>query len=236
MALVIVGLFLGFKIYQFHRFPQTYQNAHSFYAAIQTASGQPMYTPVGIMLIWCVKFAVWLVETGIFVGYIASYVSRAKAIGIARGFMETAFPIGVAGIPVLIALTPYSLPRWLPFSSAFHLPFYLIIMGFILLGGLINLIGLLTLRRAFTIMTEARTVISHGIFRWVRHPLYLGHFIAFFGSLMLRLHAYTVVMYLVFCIGQVIRARLEERKLASAFPGYETYKQKTGMFFPRAFR
>jgi len=101
------------------------------------------------------------------------------------------------------------------------------------LGGLINLIGLWTLRRAFTIMTEARTLVTHGIFRIMRHPLYTGHFIMFLGSLLLRLHLVTVIAYLLFSIGQVIRARMEERKLQLSFPGYSAYKKATGMFFPK---
>ena len=192
-----------------------------------------MYAEAQITLLWGVKLAVWLVETGIYLGYIAAYASRAKAVQIARGFMETAFPVIVAGLPVLISLMPYSLPRWAPYASPRHLYYNLGITCLILLGGLINLIGLLTLRRAFTIMSEARELIVHGIFRWVRHPLYTGHFIMFLGSLLLRLHPVSVGIYLLFCIGQFMRARIEERKLRTAFSDYEDYQRRTGMFFPK---
>ena len=114
-----------------------------------------------------------------------------------------------------------------------HVYFYMGIMALMILGGGINLVGLLTLRRGFAIMSEARELIMHGIFRYVRHPLYTGHFIMFFGSLLLRLHPATIGMYLLFCIGQVIRAKIEERKLKAAFPRYETYRRRTGMFFPK---
>ena len=73
----------------------------------------------------------------------------------------------------------------------------------------------------------------HGIFRYIRHPLYTGHFIMFLGSLFLRLHLVTIGMYLLFCTGQFVRARIEERKLKEAFPRYEEYQRRTGMFFPR---
>lgn len=176
-----------------------------------------------------------MVETAIFLGYIAAYFTRKDAVGVARGVMETVFPFVVAGIPVLISLTPYNLPERVPFISFRHFYYYTGIMMLILSGGLINLVGLLTLRRSFTIMSEAREVITTGIFRWVRHPLYTGHFIMFFGSLCLRLHAYTLVLYILFAAGQVLRAGIEEKKLIRFFPEYRHYQEKTGMFFPKLF-
>ena len=106
-------------------------------------------------------------------------------------------------------------------------------MGLIAMGGMINLIGLLTMRQAFTIMTEARTLVTTGIFRYVRHPLYSAHIIMFFGSMLLRLHWITVLLYLLFLTGQVFRARIEERKLETTFADYARYRNRTGMFLPR---
>jgi protein-S-isoprenylcysteine O-methyltransferase Ste14 len=82
-------------------------------------------------------------------------------------------------------------------------------------------------------MSEARELVVRGIFGYIRHPLYTGHFIMFFGSLLLRLHPVSVILYLLFCVGQVLRARTEERKLMQAFPEYAPYREQTGMFFPR---
>jgi protein-S-isoprenylcysteine O-methyltransferase Ste14 len=233
VAVSIIAVFLGLRLYQFDLFPQRYSDALKFYGAFKTTAGQSLYTTGRIALLWWIKLAVWLVETAIYLGYIAAYASRARAVRIAQGFLETWFPVVVAGIPVLISLMPYSLPRWAPFTSTRHLYFYIGISALILLGGAINFIGLLTLRRAFTIMSEARELITHGIFRYIRHPLYTGHFIMFLGSLLLRLHPVSITMYLLFCIGQTVRAKIEERKLMTAFTEYGAYRRQTGMFFPR---
>ena len=233
VALSIISVFLVLRIYHFDRFPQSFEDAGNFYRAIRTATGQPVYAPWQISVLWAIKLAVWGIETAIYIGYIAAYTSRVKAVRIAQGFMETWFPVIVAGIPILMSLMPYSLPRWAPITSVRHMYFYIGISALILLGGAINFIGLMTLRRAFTIMSEARELITHGIFRYVRHPLYTGHFIMFFGSLLLRLHPATVGMYVLFCIGQTVRAKIEERKLKAAFGAYDTYQRRTGMFFPR---
>ena len=232
-ALLIILALLGLRIYQFDRFPQSFGDARQFYASFKDVAGLPIYSMGHITFIWGIKLSVWIVETAIYIGYTISYLSRARAKGIAAGFMETAFPVIVAGIPILMALMPYSLPRWAPFSSPHHLYFYIAIMALVVIGGMINLIGLLTLRRAFTIMSEARELIVRGIFSRIRHPLYTGHFIMFFGSLLLRLHMVTIIMYVMFCVGQVIRAGIEERKLTQTFPEYQAYQSRTGMFFPR---
>ena len=232
-ALIILCTFMVLRISQFDRFPQFLQDAGHFYRAFKTSSGGPLYSTGDIYLLWGVKLTVWIIETAIYLGYIASYVSRAKPVSIARGFLEVVFPVWIAGLPVLISFLPYSLPRWLPFSSGRHLTFYLAIMGLIVTGGTINLVGLLTMRKAFTIMSEARTLVTRGIFRYVRHPLYSGHIIMFFGSMLLRLSWAAIVLYLLFVVGQIVRARIEERKLEQAFSGYMVYRQHTGMFLPR---
>ncbi|MDA8140055.1 MAG: isoprenylcysteine carboxylmethyltransferase family protein [Desulfobacteraceae bacterium] len=232
-ALSIVAAFLFGKVIQFDDFPQRFDIARRFYSAVRSSAGGPLYGPVAIKWLWGLKLSVWLLEALIYVGYIAAYLSRSRAVAVAEGFMETAFPLFVAGLPVVMAMSPYNLPQWLPFASQSHLAFYSLVMALILIGGLINLFGLLTLRRAFTIMTEARTLITGGLFRYVRHPLYTGHFIMFLGALLLRLHSYTLAMYGLFAAGQVLRAKIEERKLSAAFPQYQEYRQKTGMFFPK---
>ena len=232
-ALLIIGLFLAMRIYKFYRFPGFYSAAQAFYSGFKASGGGDLYSTAQIAGIWGVKLMVWLVETLIYLGYVASYISRAKAVDIANGFMETAFPVAVAAIPLVISFLPYNLPHWAPYETPHHAAFYLGIMVMIVTGGLLNLIGLLTLRRAFTIMTEARTLITRGIFGYMRHPLYTGHFIMFFGSMLLRLDWPAAGLYLVFVVGQVMRARVEERKLARVFAQYEQYRRRTGMFFPR---
>jgi protein-S-isoprenylcysteine O-methyltransferase Ste14 len=232
-ALAIVIAILALRIGTFHQFPGSYASVKAFFGAFKAAGGEGLYSPAQIAGLWGIKLAVWSVETLIYLGYVASYASRAKAVDIARGFMETAYPLIVAGIPLLLSFLPYRLPRWVPHESSHHATFYLVIMTLIITGGLLNLIGLLTLRRAFTIMTEARTLITKGIFGVIRHPLYTGHFIMFLGSMLLRLDWAAAGIYFCFLAGQVVRAKLEERKLSQVFPEYEPYRRSTGMFFPR---
>jgi protein-S-isoprenylcysteine O-methyltransferase Ste14 len=63
--------------------------------------------------------------------------------------------------------------------------------------------------------------------------MYLAHFIIFLCVALLRFAPLTLALYAVFIVGQVARARIEERKLTEAFPEYEEYRRRTGMFLPR---
>src|SRR5262249_51231106 len=46
-------------------------------------------------------------------------------------------------------------------------------------GLIIMVIGLASLGRSFGIMPRARGLITTGLYRWVRHPIYLGAFLSF---------------------------------------------------------
>lgn len=233
VALSAVVAFLTLKLYQFNQFPQTFGRARLFYASLISAQGLPLFSPLEITLIWGARLLVWMAETAILLGYVSAYLTRVKPRDVADGFMETFFPIGVAGIPVIMAMAPARHFLGLSFSSPAYLPVYLFVMGLMALGGWINLTGLLTLRRSFTIMTEARELVCRGIFRHIRHPLYLGHFLMFFAGLLLRWHWYNIGLYMLFFAGQVVRAKMEERKLSRAFEDYADYRHRTGMFFPK---
>jgi len=234
-AIMIVCCFLFLKIYNFDRFPQTFDSINSFYLSVNKRFSEILFTSSDIYLLWVTRLLTWIIETAILMGYILSYLIRTRAINVARGFMETVFPFIIAGIPILISFAPYNLPLRVPYDANHYIQNYIGVTGLILTGGAVNLIGLITLRRAFAIMSEARLLVTSGIYKYLRHPLYTGHFIMFFGSLWMRLHHYTIAMYAVFVIGQYLRARIEEKKLADTFPEYAGFKKRTGMFLPRIF-
>jgi len=211
-ALTFVVIFLYLKIVKFKYYPGYFHGWNKF---------------------WMIHFFTWAIETGILLGYMLSYLTRDKAISTARGIMETVFPIFIAGLPVLISFASYNFNDNIPHESSMYLPAYFIVASLMLFGNLINFTGLLSLRRSFTIMSEARVLITSGLYKYIRHPLYLGHFILFFCSTLFRFHWYTVIMYLIFFFGQWHRAKIEEQKLEKSFSNYSEYKKKTGMFLPK---
>lgn len=226
VAAVAVGAFFLRRVWTFpaqqaaiDRFSQSLDNLGATAAQIRTVE--------------VLRHLQWGFEVGILVVYVVAFLFRRNAKGVARGFLEVVFPFLVAALPLVIGLSPSSLSRFVPTTSGGYTAALITILAIMTIGVAINFAGLWTLRRAFTIMTEAREMVTHGLFRWVRHPLYLGQFIAFFGVLLAHVHPWTVAVAVVFVVAQVFRSRQEERKLEATFPEYAAYKERTGMFFPR---
>lgn len=191
------------------------------------------YSRPRILTLWSLELLLWTVETALLVGYALVWLTRPPAKGVARGFLQTAFPMLLVILPFLIVMMPYTYNRWIPEKAALHLGGLYAINAVLIAAGVLNMVGLFAMRKSFAIMAEARVLVRSGPYRWVRHPMYLAHFVIFFCCLLLRFQAATAVLYVVFIVGQVARARIEERKLTESFPEYEEYRRKTGMFLPR---
>jgi protein-S-isoprenylcysteine O-methyltransferase Ste14 len=234
-ALLVVSGYFLLKVSLFDPLPYSFTTAKAYFTLQNHHYGIQIFGLSEIKMLWLLRMGIWVAENAILVGYLAAYLTRLEAVGVAKGFGQVVFPFLVAVLPMVMALAPVNFSRTLPVQSGLYVVCYAAVLGLILLGALINLIGLLTMRRAFAIMSEARTLVTRGIFRYLRHPLYAGHFVMFFGSLCLRLSACTVILYVCFVLGQIIRARIEEKKLGESFAEYAIYKQQTGMFFPRLF-
>lgn len=96
--------------------------------------------------------------------------------------------------------------------------------------------GVLTLRRNLSIFPEARQLVRHGPYALVRHPLYLGHITCYLLICLPRLSVLSVALAAVGIVGELARARNEERVLTSAFPEYASYAAVTPRYVPRLSR
>ncbi len=245
---LLIGVFVFKRILQLPGFPGVIEEVRGFSLWLTAPDFIPKswvarpydlekyYTAFGyaktqIRILWTMQLFVWLTETGVLVGYVVAFLTRTAARSAAKGFMETVFPLTLGLFPFAIIMTDYTYRRWIPASSPMHMPGLYALNVSLILAGTLNVIGLMNLRKAFTIMSEARVFIRTGPYRWVRHPLYASHFVIYFCCMLLHFQALTVVLYVAFVAGQTLRARIEEKKLAAAFPEYEEYRRTTGMFF-----
>lgn len=252
-GILAVGVFVAHRVLRMAAFPGLTRDVEwarpwlrRFESLPEVLAAQPFdlqayYASFGyswgeIRALWITRLLIWIAETGILLGYILAFLSRKPAQSVARGFMETVFPLILGVLPFAIVATGYTYHEWFPERSRSHLTGLFAINGVLIAAGTANVVGLLSLRPAFTIMTEARLFIRSGLYRVVRHPLYAAHFVIYFCYTLLHFHAATVALYVVFVAGQTLRARNEEKKLATVFPEYEEYRKSTGMFFPRVWR
>jgi len=175
------------------------------------------------------RMGILILENLVLVTYLLAYFSRMHARRDARTFMETVFPFFIASLPMLIASFPFR-PVLLHNASGTPYPFLFVMM---ILGYVLNLTGLLALRTSFSMMVEVRELKKGGIYRWIRHPMYMSHFITFGAILLLRFSILNLFIYCIFIIGQVIRANMEENMLINNYPAYRDYQKTTGMFLPK---
>jgi protein-S-isoprenylcysteine O-methyltransferase Ste14 len=135
----------------------------------------------------------------------------------------------VAYLACAAAIAPAVLRR--PAESA---PDALLVAGELvaLVGCGWMLVAALALGRCFGVLPEARGLVTHGPYRLVRHPLYLGEFGAMGGLLLASPSARNLVVGGVFAGAQFTRMRLEERALTREFSAYAAYAERTPRIVP----
>ena len=123
---------------------------------------------------------------------------------------------------------------WLPFqptSAAVSLLSFSLIVG----GMGFSVFSLLHLGRSFSLMAEARRLVTDGPYALIRHPLYLGEAISLVG---VTLQFWSPLAFLIMALQfafQFRRMANEEKVLAKHFPEYETYRLRTARIVPGVF-
>jgi len=130
--------------------------------------------------------------------------------------------------PAWVSWSSLALPAWLRWTGA---PLGLLVVPFLFTWTFHSLGKNLT----DTVVTRREhTLVTHGPYRWVRHPFY-----DVVGLWVLSLSLLTANWLLALLGGAavtmlVIRTRIEEAKLAERFgDAYRIYARRTGRFFPR---
>jgi protein-S-isoprenylcysteine O-methyltransferase Ste14 len=93
------------------------------------------------------------------------------------------------------------------------------------MGLIVVVIGKLSLGRSFGLVPANRGVVSTGVYRFVRHPIYLGYMITHVGFLLANPGIWNVVVLATADIALMLRARCEEHTLA-ADEAYRTYMSR----------
>jgi protein-S-isoprenylcysteine O-methyltransferase Ste14 len=87
----------------------------------------------------------------------------------------------------------------------------------------------------FSIVPEARGLVTNGPYRLIRHPIYLGEITAGFGLVLPTLFTVHVLVFILFLAAQLVRTYFEERMLKATYPQYEAYARRTRRLIPFVF-
>ena len=92
-------------------------------------------------------------------------------------------------------------------------------------GLMVVVLGKLSLGRSFGLTPANRGVVSSGLYRFVRHPIYLGYLITHVGFVMANPADWNLLVLAAADVALLLRAKCEERTLA-ADHAYRAYMDR----------
>lgn len=124
-----------------------------------------------------------------------------------------------------------------PFLN-FYLPSWLctVFLIFIGIGLLLVFFGVLNLSDSLSPFPSPKrnsTLISAGVYRYIRHPIYSGIILAMFFYALFLLSLFKLIVLLVLGAVLYFKTNYEEKQLTERFAEYKDYMNTTGRFFPK---
>jgi protein-S-isoprenylcysteine O-methyltransferase Ste14 len=151
---------------------------------------------------------------------------RLEPVGKARNLLPRVMAIAGTFFVALVTLFP---------RANLSMTQSLIASSISITGTILSIVALAHLGRSFSLMAEARRLVTTGPYRIVRHPLYLFEEVASIGVLFQFFSPYTAMIFLAHVLIQLQRMKNEERVLEKAFPEYQTYKASTARVIPKLY-
>ncbi|HET7116384.1 MAG TPA: isoprenylcysteine carboxylmethyltransferase family protein [Hanamia sp.] len=124
-----------------------------------------------------------------------------------------------------ISKIDFTIPRWVQLAGIF----------LSVIGIIISLASVLTLNKnlsPFPTPKQNAELIQSGIYKYIRHPIYLGILFFALGFSMYSENTLRLLIFFTLLILFRFKAGYEEKLLQDKFPNYTTYKKATGMFLP----
>ena len=124
------------------------------------------------------------------------------------------------------------LPTW-PLQAA--LPWRTLGALLLIAGGLIATLAALHLGSNLTPLPHPRSggaLVRSGLYRWVRHPIYLGVLAMALGWAVFVQSLASLGYCIVLALFLDIKSRREERWLVAHYPGYQAYQREVAKLLP----
>ena len=123
-----------------------------------------------------------------------------------------------------------------PMRILFPIVIFWIGVFLLVFGGLITLVAILQLNvhlSPFPSPLPGSRLIVNGVYKLVRHPIYTGIMMAFFGFAIIDDSGYKLIVAALLSVLFYFKSIYEEKRMMKVYPDYAEYKQRTGRFSPK---
>lgn len=142
---------------------------------------------------------------------------------------------------VTIQLVLFAIYLLLPASASLRQKIYFTYTGTIILftGVFLILAAVIQLNKNISALptpVKNAQLITTGVFKFIRHPIYTGIFLSGLGYGLFMEDIGKVLLSLILLLFFDMKSNYEEEKLKEKFPGYTLYQNRTGKFTPPFFK
>ena len=117
-----------------------------------------------------------------------------------------------------------------------NIKWYVLVIPGVIILVIAQYITLSGIKTVFGEVREPPQVITKGVFSIVRHPVYFGSILTFFGLVIMTLSLFSFIIWIIVIIFYYYISRHEEKLLLARFgKEYEEYMKKVPMLFPVRF-
>ena len=124
------------------------------------------------------------------------------------------------------------------FLSSFYIPITIKWIAFVvaLFGLIIALVSVFQLDKNLTVFPTPKqnaTLVTTGLYRFSRHPIYSGLLLFFFGYAVFATSWFKLLIAILIMLWFYLKTIFEEQQLVRKYSNYILYQKKVNRFFPR---
>jgi protein-S-isoprenylcysteine O-methyltransferase Ste14 len=201
----------------------TYVNAH-----------KALVIPVVLGMMWF--FQNWSTEAFVYLSihgtYSVLWLIKQSAYPDQR--FDEPQPIWIGLLFVFLPLAGYYVAPYLLISRHVTLPPYLfaIVLTMFTLGVFLHYVS--DAQKYYTLKLK-KGLIEEGLFSRTRNPNYLGEILIYLSFALMSMHWLPFLILAAWVFGFFVRNMRKKDKSMSRHPGFEAYRSRTSMLFPRLF-
>jgi protein-S-isoprenylcysteine O-methyltransferase Ste14 len=141
-------------------------------------------------------------------------------------------PVWIGAIFVFLPLAGYYLAPYLLISRHVVLPPFLfaVVLFLYTLGIFLHYVS--DAQKYYTLKLH-KGLITEGLFARTRNPNYLGEILVYLAFALMSLHWLPLVVLAAWVVGFFLRNMLRKDQSLSRYPGFQEYRRRSGLLFPR---